>query len=231
MATISASDFAKYRDERLQFVTPKTLKRDLAPIHNMFEIARDEWGIPIRENPLNKVRLKFIDRRRERRLKEGEYEKIIHEATKCRNPCVIPIIKLAIETGMRRGEILNIHTDHIDTDKRTLLIPESKNGYSRHIPLSNAAMAVLDSVKPSERVLFPISANAFRLAWERIKKRARIEDLHFHDLRHEAISRFFEMGLTVPEAAMISGHRDIRMLLRYAHAQTKLVHNKLDMTG
>ncbi|MGI9483049.1 MAG: tyrosine-type recombinase/integrase [Hyphomicrobiales bacterium] len=75
--------------------------------------------------------------------------------------------------------------------------------------------------------MFPISANAFRLAWERAKKKARIVGLHFHDLRHEAISRFFEMGMTVPEMALMSGHRDARMLLGYAHAQTEIVRGKL----
>ena len=228
LSVLQPSHFASYVKERLEVVASATVRRQLNPIHNMFEIAKDEWGIPIRQNPLDKVRLKVVDQKRERRLKDGEYNKIIHEASKCRNSSVIPIIKLAVETGMRRGEILSIKTNHIDTNKRTLLIPESKNGHSRCIPLSNAAMAILDSVRPSEGVFFPISANAFRLAWERAKKRAKIEDLHFHDLRHEAISRFFEIGLTVPEVAMISGHRDASMLLRYAHAQTMLVHQKLN---
>ena len=66
------------------------------------------------------------------------------------------------------------------------------------------------------------------MAWGRILKVADIEDLHFHDLRHEAVSRFFEMGLTVPEVASISGHRDTRMLLRYAHANTSTLQAKLE---
>lgn len=68
---------------------------------------------------------------------------------------------------------------------------------------------------------------ALRLSWVRITARAGIEDLHFHDLRHEAISRFFELGLTVPEVASISGHRDIRMLMRYAHADLGRLRKKL----
>jgi integrase len=73
-----------------------------------------------------------------------------------------------------------------------------------------------------------MSANAFRLAWERVKKRARVDDLHFHDLRHEAISRLFEIGLNPPEVALISGHRDLRMLARYTHPQRQLINRKLD---
>ena len=70
----------------------------------MFEIARGEWGIPIAENPLDKLRLKFVDQRRERRLKEGELDRIIIEAQKWKNVYVRPIILFAIETAMRRGK-------------------------------------------------------------------------------------------------------------------------------
>ncbi len=80
----------------------------------------------------------------------------------------------------------------------------------------------------SEAMVFPITGNALRLAWERVKHRAGIEDLRFHDLRHEAISRFFEKGLSVPEVASISGHRDLRMLQRYAHARNEVIFAKLD---
>ncbi len=66
-----------------------------------------------------------------------------------------------------------------------------------------------------------------RQAWDRLCRRAAIEDLHFHDLRHEAISRFFERGLSVPEVALISGHRDYRMLFRYTHLRAEDVAKKL----
>jgi integrase len=111
-----------------------------------------------------------------------------------------------------------VRAEHIDFAGRALLISEAKNGYSRTIPLTDDAIALLRDAIRNDRV-FPISANAFRLAWERLKRRAGIDDLRFHDLRHEAISRFFEKGLMVPEVALISGHRDMRMLLRYAHGR------------
>ena len=68
---------------------------------------------------------------------------------------------------------------------------------------------------------FPVNANALRLAWDRLRARADLSDLRFHDLRHEAISRFFEMGLNMPEVAVISGHRDPRMLFRYTHLRAE----------
>ena len=78
----------------------------------------------------------------------------------------------------------------------------------------------------SQRI-FLLTANALRMAWERMLAKTDIENLHFHDLRHEAISRFFELGLTVPEVASISGHRDMKMLMRYAHADTTRLAKKL----
>jgi integrase len=177
----------------------------------MFEIARDEWGLPIRQNPVGKLKLKGTDKRRERRLRDGELDKLLHAAWRCRSPLIACIIRVAVETCLRRGEILSIVKQHIDPGRQSLLVPDTKNGDPRIIPLSADALAILQTCwgERADHKLFPMTANAFRLAWERVKRRAGISDLRFHDLRHEAISRLFEKGLTVPEVAMISGHRDM----------------------
>ena len=112
---------------------------------------------------------------------------------------------------MRRGEILNIRTEHING--QTLFIPQTKNGHPRTIPLTKRALNILEN----SELPFAYTPNALRIAWERLKKNGNIIDLHFHDLRHEAISRFFEKGLSMPEFALISGHKDVRMLFRYTH--------------
>jgi integrase len=229
LSEITAADFAAYRDERIREVKPTSLKRELAPIHNLFEVARCEWGLPIRTNPVDKLKVHCIDQRRERRLRTGELDKLLTVARLRRNPLIARIIPFAVETGMRRGEILAMKWGDVQDGGRALLIPETKNGHSRTIPLTKAAFALLqrNSGDDKDRI-FPITANAFRLAWERVKRRAGIDDLHFHDLRHEAISRFFETGLTTPEVALISGHRDMRMLFRYAHASRERVLKKLE---
>jgi len=229
LVDIRTADFASYRDERLKEVKASSLKRQLAPIHNLFEVARDHWDLPIRENPLDKLQLKASDCRRERRLHPGEQEKIIAAATRCQNPLIVPIIRLALETAMRRGEIIGVRRKHIDIARRALLIPQTKNGDARTIPLTSKAAAVLRKLKgcPDGRI-FPITANALRLNWQRLKHKAGIDDLRFHDLRYEAISRFFERGLTMPEVALISGHKDMRMLLRYAHAMRERIVAKLE---
>lgn len=226
LSDLSPLDFTSYRNERLKTVSPATLKRQLTPVRHMFRHARDEWDIPIRDNPLSKVKLAGADSRRERRLREGELAKLLEAGKKTRNPLIVPIILFALETAMRRGEILALRCRDIDLERHSAAVRESKNGYSRTVPLSSAATAILtDAIgcmgndeKAKNGRLFPTTPIALRLAWDRLTKRAEIDDLHFHDLRHEAISRLFELGLTVPEVASISGHRDMRMLFRYAHA-------------
>lgn len=240
LSILTASDFAKWKNDRVnpkgkqKPITAKSAKRMLSPIQHMFEVAIADWNIPLARNPLSGFKLKVQDNKRNRRLREGELDKLLEAGRKTRNPFLIPIVRLALETGMRRGEILALRFRDVDIERCTATIRESKNGYSRTIPLSSPAVAILettmaildDRAKTQNERLFPLTPVAVRLAWDKLTKRAKIDDLHFHDLRHEAISRFFELGLTVPEVASISGHRDIRMLLRYAHANHASIRSK-----
>ena len=228
LSEVSSATFARYRDHRLKTITPGTLKRQLNPVRNMFEVARTQWGLPIAENPIAKLGFKGKDRRRDRRLTPGEFSRLIKAAAAYRNPIVKHIILFALATGMRRGEILRMEWKHLDSARRLLKIPVAKNGYSRTIPLSRDALRALPKQKPSGPCIFSFRGDALHLAFDRITRRAKIPDLRFHDLRHEAISRFFEAGLTVPEVAAISGHRDLTMLFRYAHAQNQSIFGKLD---
>jgi integrase len=223
LSNLTASDFVSYRDARRASVAAATLKRQLVPLRHMFEVARDEWGLPVL-NPLEGLSLED-SARRERRLRPGELSRLLRAAEDCQNPLIGRVILFALETGMRRGEILRMRYRDIDWSEPSLLIPYTKNGHARTIPLSAAAVALL-TPSTAEKP-FPLTAVALRLAWDRLCIRAGVEDLHFHDLRHEAISRFFEKGLNVPEVALISGHRDMRMLFRYTHAQRRLIVRKL----
>jgi integrase len=183
--------------------------------------------LPLPENPFGKLRLRLPPNRRERRLRQGALDRLIAAARSCRNPLILPIILLAVATGMRRGEILSLRWDHIACDKHSFPIPHTKNGHTRTLPLTSDAVEVIDRVTRTGGSGVPMTANAFRLAWDRVRARAGLADLHFHDLRHEAISRFFERGLTVPEVALISGHRDARMLFRYTHPLRAEIMKKL----
>ena len=225
---LSSQAIAKFRDRRL-LDGPRTCQYDLILIRHCIKLAINEWGLMLASNPVDKVKLPSSLRSRERRLNTGEFDRLEKAACLTQNPHIWPIVVFAIETGMRRGEILGITWECVDFDSRTVHLPITKNGSSRDVPLSSKATQILK--EQNERQLpcpFPVTDNAFRLAWDRLRSRADLGDLRFHDLRHEAISRFFEMGLSMPEVALISGHKDPRMLFRYTHMNPENVLAKLN---
>lgn len=225
---LTSADFASMRDDRLLEVSASTFNRQIGRVQNAYEVAIREWNWPIGENPLKRIRKPQNNPSRCRRLKSSELLKLMDEIQKSRNPFLKPIILLAIETGMRLSEILRAEWKHIDISKRTLLIPITKNGETRIIPLSKAAVTILVRASYLGLRIFPTTQEAIKQAWQHLTSRANIIDLHFHDLRHEAVSRLFEKGLSVPEVALISGHKDYRMLQRYTHLKAEDLASKLN---
>jgi integrase len=224
---LSGATATQYRDDRLKQVQPASVRRELVVLRHVFEVARRDWGLPIKDNPCKLIRLPQDARPRERRLL-GEDEAQIHAGISKRSAWYLrPFLVLLVETGMRRGELLSIRWPDIDFLNDTVLIHTTKNGHPRRIPLTPNAKRTLEALPRGDQKVFPITPNAIRLSWERLRARAGLSDLRLHDLRHEAISRFFEFGLSVPEVAMISGHREPRMLSRYTHLQPELVALKL----
>jgi len=221
---VVGADITKYRDQRLSLVKEGTVHRELSVLRHCFEVARKEWGIPLKTNPVSGITMPSPGKPRKRRVTKAELSAL---RLACSHPLLWQIITMAIETAMRRGEIVAMHWDHIDWDNGTLLIPDTKNGYPRSIPLTHKAIEVLKELPKKDTSVIGMTGNAVRLAWERLKKKAGVTDLRFHDLRHEAISRFFEMGLSVPEVALISGHRDPRILFSYTHLRAEDVGKKL----
>jgi integrase len=173
------------------------------------------------------IKLPALPAARKRRLQSNELERLIDGCKKGRSPLLAPAIRLAVETGLRRGELVNIQWAELDLVARTLHVPITKTGHARTIPLTQTAIRIFESLPRVDDRALPSTANAIRLAWVRLKRRVGVDDLRFHDLRHEAISRFFELGLSVPEVALISGHRDYRMLFRYTHLRAEDVVKKL----
>lgn len=228
LSSITPATFGTYRDARLKAVKAATICRELGVLQHMYEVAIKDWSFPLAANPLKAVRKPTLAKGRERRL-EGpcELAALIDESANCRNKLIGPLFLFAMETGMRRGELINARWDHVNIDRRTLHIPVTKNGHPRTIPLSTNSVAILKQLPRSEERLFPLSTNAVKLAWRRLRARAGAEGLRFHDLRHEAVSSFFERGLSVPEVALISGHRDARMLFRYTHLKAEDIAQKI----
>jgi integrase len=125
------------------------------------------------------------------------------------------MIELAIETGMRRSELISLEWKNIYLESNKLVLNTSKNGKARIVPLTAKAKAVLEQINQVNDRVFSLTDVAVRQAWERLRTSCEITDLTFHDLRHEAISRLFEKGLNVPEVASISGHKTVSQLFRY----------------
>jgi len=227
VADLSVAAMSAYRDSRGATVKPGTVARELGLLHTIIEVARRDWGIGIAKNVVSQVRRLPVRNARDRRLMDGELKRLEAALASNRNRLIAPAIYLAIETALRRGELLALRWCDIDPTHRTAHIPHTKTGYARTIPLTDRAIAILKALPRADERVFPMTAMALRLSWNRIRERAGMPDLRFHDLRHEAISRFAEMGLTSAELAVVSGHRDPRMLMRYTHLRPADLARKL----
>ena len=206
--------FAAFRDRRLG-AGVRACQYDLVLLRHAWNLARVEWGWPLGDNPLSLIRMPKNNPPRERRLRAGEYEALRDASHSSRAWYLWPIVDIAIETAMRRGEILELQWTNIDWSKKRALLPITKNGRSRWVPLSDTALEHIDRAPLTADRVFPITDVAFRQAWDRLRIRAGISDLTYHDLRHEGLSRKFESGMTIPQVMAISGHRTASQLFRY----------------
>lgn len=237
VAGITSTDIARYRDDRLKAVSTGTVSRELSVMGNIFTIARREWQIHLpRGNPVTDTRKPGEAPARDRRLEEGEEERLSAAALQYEQTSkalrMASIIKLALATAMRRGEIASMRWENVDLGKRAIFLPRTKNGDSRSVPLSATAITVLESLKRRDDGWVwgcDIDEHSITTAFDRICKRAEIANLRFHDLRHEAISRFFEMNrLSDMQIAKISGHKTMKMLARYTHLRASDLADLLD---
>ena len=222
--SILSSQLVTYRNNRLKTHSHQTVKHELSMVLRSLRWARDELGHADIKIPT--VKMPSIPRGRDRRISPKEEYDLLDALRLTSN--VQSIVSLAIETGMRRSEIINMRWSDIKVKNRTLHIPQTKTDTPRTIPLSSRAIRILNTLQTniSGRV-FEIAADSISQAFKRACKRANIDNLRFHDCRHEAVTRFFEMGLNVMEVAAISGHKDLRMLQRYTHLRAEDLAKKL----
>lgn len=243
LAAITPSMVAEYRDERAKVVSPQTVKHELGLLTRVMKAAVLDFGIPLPHGlPTEKIRKPTVKNARERRLHPGELEAIEKASGSIHLPAVL---RFAVETAMRRGEITGLHWENISLKKRVALLEETKNGDNRAVPLSSAAIEALESIpRRIDGKVFPVTGESLSQAFERalIRARKRYEEecnaqgrrqdpeflvnLHLHDLRHEATSRLAEK-LPVHELAKVTGHKDLRMLMRYYHPRAEDLAKKL----
>lgn len=229
MATLSSKAIAEWRDARLKEVSGSTVNRELNIISAVINVSIREWGIALPYNPVSLVKRPPQGRGRDRRLDPAEERRLLQELTVVprstdgtfggvQNPWIKPLVEFALETGMRRSELLSLKWLDIDLVCRTAYLETTKNGESRTVPLSTRAANILQGLPRSTNGhVFPLSPDAVKKAFSRACERAGISGVVFHTLRHEATSRLAEKLSNVIELAAVTGHKDLRMLQRYYH--------------
>jgi integrase len=226
---LNSSKIAQYRDARMLEVSNGTVIRELAYFSSIINHARREWNINI-VNPVSLVKKPASPQGRNRVLSYDEEEILLEAcAPKAnRNIYTRPFVILAIETAMRRGEILSLRWEDINCQTRTAHLSLTKNGESRKVPLSTRAMETLKSLPRSidGRVL-PINFAALETNFKRARDRAGLTDLRIHDLRHTAATRLSEKLPNLLELSAVTGHKSLAMLKRYYHPNAEQLAMKL----
>jgi integrase len=229
MANLSAAHIAAYRDERIKVVSSGTVIRELAYLSAIINHSRREWGINVL-NPVQMVRKPQSPQARSRVLSDEEVLRLLDalEPTGRRSHWTKPVVQLALATAMRRGELLSLKWEHIDLQSRTALLPDTKNGDSRTVPLSTVAVKVLAELpRHITGVVFPVKYFTLDAAFKRGLRRAELEGVRFHDLRRTAITRMAEKLPNVIELAAVSGHKSLMVLKRYYRPTAAVLAQKL----
>jgi integrase len=268
LVQIQSADIAEYRKLRLitegevgaqpknkramKRVSAGTVIKEMNLISGIYATAASEWRMRGLYNPVSGVKRPRQPKGRERRLTSVQQgEVMISELDcvidACESHEVKMVIRLAVETAMRRSEMVNATWRDVDLNKRILRLDDTKNGESRTVPLSTVAVELLRSMpRRIDGKVFSMRPNSATQAFGRAVKRARhiyeedcakngkapnpdfLINLRLHDMRHEATSRLFERGdFGNVEVASITGHKDLRSLMRYTHLQAEELAKKL----
>ena len=255
LAALTPEIIAKFRDERLAGTDRKndkgepvlrannTVRLELALLGHLFTIAIKEWRIGLPWNPVLNIRRPTPGPGRNRRLTEEEEKRLLEAVDRHSNPMLRWIVRVALTTGMRASEILTLRRPQVDLQRRVVRLLETKNTSPRTVPLSAAATAVFREalnhpVRPIDTDLIFFGEPGrdgkrrpyqFNPVWLNIKRELKLVNVHFHDLRHEAVSRFVEAGFSDQEVSAISGHKSMQMLKRYTHLRAEDLVEKLDL--
>ena len=227
---------SRFRDDRLrEGKSRSTVRLEMSLLSHLFTVAMLEWRLGLVQNPVALVRKPRPAPGRNRRLGPSEENRLLEACDSHSNPLLGWIVRLALHTGMRQGEIISLTRDQVDLERHIVRLSETKNGGARTVPLNREATAVLESAlaygaRPIDTPLIFFGERGrdgqrrpyrFHPAWIQALRRAEISGLRFHDLRHEAVCRFVEAGLSDQEVAAISGHRSTQSLRRYAHLRAE----------
>src|SRR5262249_18072729 len=212
-------------------VSVYTVRNELACLRHLLRLAHKKWGYLDR---VPEIEMPKAPKGRTRFLSEQEIVRLLEACSQPKNKHLRAIVVLAINTGMRKGEIIGLTWERVDLTRdmgfwATLTLYDTKNGEPRGVPLNKQAVAALSSVEPdvSKRVgkVFKRSNGddygAIRTSWELAMKRAGIENFRFHDLRHTCASYLTMRGRPMKEIQEVLGHKSLAMTLKYSHLSPK----------
>jgi integrase len=257
MASLTPEVIAQFRDMRLAGEdrkdddgkpcprTNNTVRLDLALLGHLFTVAIKEWGISLPANPVTNIRRPAAGAGRNRRLSVDEEKRLLAAVNNHSNPMMGWIVRIALETGMRWSEILTLRKSQVDLKRRIVRLLKTKNTQPRTVPLTLPAVemfknAIANPARPDDTELIFFGEPGrdgvrrpyqFDRMWQAIKKKQGLKDFRFHDLRHEAVSRFVEAGFSDQEVSAISGHKSMQMLKRYTHLRTEDLVVRLDQVA
>jgi integrase len=236
LAALRQKDFTQYRESRLKAVSAGTVRLELAILRNLFTVAIKDWGIAV-TNPLLSVKSPKAPKGRTRRLNGDEENRLLAAVKKHgRNDWLAPLIQLAIHTGMRAGELRSMSWSDIDLKnphEASVHLSMTKNGTERTVPLIKEAVEVFRRMpRAIGGDVFPSLDDTVKIsrAFKRSCKWAGIEDLRFHDLRHEAASRFAP-HLQSQELMKVMGWKAPQMVARYYHPRVKDLLPKMQLAA
>ncbi len=243
LTALTPERIGAYRDQRTrEGKSASSVRLELALLSHLYTTAIREWRLGLVGNPVSMVRKPAPAPGRNRRLKSSEEQRLLRACDKHSNPMLGWIVRLALETGMRQGEIETLTHGQVNLKRRIIKLTETKNGSARTVPLTKGAADVLkvamdNPLQPKDTSLIFFGEPGrdgrrrpytFKPAWFNALHAAKVKGLRFHDLRHEAVSRLVEAGLNDQEVAAISGHKSMQMLKRYTHLRAEDLVLKLD---
>ena len=227
---LSTRHIAEYRDRCRKKWSANTFNNHKSLLSIIIDTAITDWGIYLPFNPCKAIKRERIPKPRNRILEGDEEQRLIEACEQSKFVYLKSMVQFSIETAIRQGELLKARREHVNWEKRTLTLYDTKNGEDRVLPLSQKAFSILSSLpKQFSGALFPIShwgrgRDELNWYWKLALRKAKIENLRWHDLRRHACSLLFEKGLSVPQVQVLSGHKDPRILL---NTYTKLDPEKL----
>jgi len=248
LAALSCEVIAGYRDKRLSDpvrdgkISNNTVRLELALLSHLYSTAIKEWGVGLTFNPVMNIRKPSPGAGRDRRLSQEEERRLLKAVNAHSNPMLGWIVQIALQTGMRSSEISSLRLSQVAIEKRVVRLSNTKNDGARTVPLTKRATEILQTAldndlrpKDCQLIFFGEPGKdgkrrpyAFTKIWGNLKTELGMQDFRFHDLRHEAVSRLVEGGLSDQEVSAISGHRSMQMLRRYTHLRAEDLVEKLD---